>query len=498
MNRKTRIFLVSGPAQALNTMAIIEEDKSSDLQTRDIAVLGNFGVSSKYDAGIIDACKNIIKTHNWSLIKNLTTHESHLVRLLESARYSEGFEMLYGLIDCNKADEVYMYRNAGGLSQLLAMAFDNSKIVIFGDAFGLIDSTIGHGYSHIDEVRVLLPIEYNKGFMKHMPLKIISKEALISAIDSMIEKTSELETVLSNLKALVDDSSALLTIALMSEREIFEIEHEVEMYVKAVKRNCEHGCNVFIKSHPRAERSDRTMLLTERLTKAGYKCIYLDGLLEFYSTEVICRYVQFSKVISTASTAGITVKYLYNCNVDFGIDDEDISRALMRNYLDIFTKGLRAALENIDTWDVKSLLYTFETSPLHCKVQNRQVCTLDEFYLWLTSSCYLENKTLSALLKNNGIYNVVVFGLGCAGKIIAGDLLKDNDIKTLLIDTSSAGGEYLSCEVFSVENVDSEVDAIILASTYNAHISEMKLAINNSKIKAKHIITLSELMQVGN
>jgi hypothetical protein len=361
---KKRLFVVSGPAQALNVMAIISKEQSSG-KTNDFAIIGSIAVSNDSNSQIIETTMNILSGHDWEYIKDVTSIESSLTNHYANKRYNQCEEVITEAIGFKLADELYMINNSRHpLTIMLGRMHEQVRTVIYGDAFGIIDSSLGYGFSSINDVMFFLPIEYNKGLLNHIPYKIMSKEILLSEIDNMIERDVKVKTALSALYEKIDGNSVLLTTVQFSEWQMMDMSDEVYMYVKAVKRCCKPGCTIFIKEHPRATREDRAKLLKENLTALGFKCVVIDDeVLRFIPTEVICRRVLFSKIISTASTSGITAKYLYNSDIDFGVDLEDFNNFKRGKYLEIFVTGMSKALENLDTWDMDSPLFSYDVSP---------------------------------------------------------------------------------------------------------------------------------------
>ena len=499
---KKRLFLVNGPPQALNVMAMINEEKPSRQQRLDFVVIGNLSVAKEYNRQIIETTRNILESHDWAQIKDITFFEDELRKLYIGRRFTKCAELIYNMTGLFSVDELYMINNSKSpLTIMAGRVYRQAKVIIYGDAFGIIDSAIGHGFSKIDEVEVFLPVEYNKGFLNHIPYRIMKKETLIDVIDRVISFDSKLDCALFELREKVDNESILLTTVQFAEWNMMDMEHEVCMYVKAVERNSVPGCTVFIKEHPRVTRKDRIELIEKYLIDKGYKCVAIDAeALRFTPVEIICRRVPFKKVISTASTSGISVKYLYDCSVDFGVDTEDISHFRKGDYLRIFTDGMKKALENIDTWDMKSPLYSFDISP-HDYLEDPVIIgkkpiitnlTNDEVLSWLISNCFLKGTGLGELFKKRSIRKIAVYGIGVVGKIIAQILSLDNEIELFLIDMNLAGMEYLSKKVYTLKQFDKEVDAVVIAVTH--HVDEIKAELYKREVKTKSVITLGDII----
>jgi hypothetical protein len=468
-NIKKRMFLVNGPTQALNVISIINDARDENSQVQDFAILGNFSVKYEENEPIKEATRLILDLHKWTQIKDITDKEAGIGELYGNGRYSACMEAIYNAIGIGYVDELYMINNSRGpLTIMMGRSYESGKIVIYGDAFGIIDSAFGNGFARIDEIVTFLPIEYSKGFLNCFSHRFLSKEILSDTINQFIASSEKLREALDYLKDLTDAGSVILATVQFAEWDMMDLNHEVDMYVKAVERNCAPGSKVFIKEHPRCIIKKRITLLTESLSEKGYKCVHIhDDILRFIPIEVLCSYIPFQKIISTASTSGITVKYLYGCSVDFGVDTEDIWYFKRGDYLRIFIDGMRNALKNLDTWDLSSPLYSFDVSPHNFyetedkpkKIQYSNEKILTELLL----KYYLKGLGTADFFKEKGMKKIALYGIGVVGKIIAHDLSKDDDIKLFLVDKNLAGQTFLNREIYKPDNFKEEIDAVLIA-----------------------------------
>jgi hypothetical protein len=499
---KIRLFYIAGPAQALNVMSILYEDGISS-GTYDIALIGGFTVNAKNNKEIMEATTNIIKTHNWAMLKDISPYESKIEQLYNDCHYKDCEYEIAKMTNTERVNELYILTNSrSAMTIMITRTYECfAKISIYGDAFGIIDSSIGNNFSKIDEVRVFLPIEYNKGFLTHIPLRIMRRKSLLYVIDNYLAVNREIKSALTELGKQVDEDSVLITTVQFAEWNMMDLEDEIDMYVKSVVRNVKPGCKVFIKEHPRVVIKERVYMLMKRLTDSGYKCVHINNaILRFAPVECICRKIKFKLLISTASTSGLSVKYLFNYPVDLGVDVEDISNFKRGDYLKIFITGMKKALDNLQRWDMKSILYSFVISPHNYMESNKvsdekkQDISVDKLFEMLNKKYYRRGKRLSDEIKKLSVKSLAVYGMGRVGNKIAVDFVFDNDLEVYLLDTFIAGKRYYTKAILAPEELRRSVDCVLITVLSEIGIQEIKKTLDEKHINAKRIITIFDLI----
>ncbi|MDR1687125.1 MAG: alpha-2,8-polysialyltransferase family protein [Clostridiales bacterium] len=501
---KKRLFYINGPAQALNAMSILHEEGVTS-ETHDIALIGGTGVDIEHNKEIIKVILSIIKTHRWAVIKDISSYEDNLKQLYSNYYFRDCEEEIFKIVGTDAVNEIYMYASKGSVTTMIARAYERfSKIIIFGDTFGIVDSSLGHHYSKIDEIRVFLPVECNKGFLKHIPLHIMPKETLLHVIDNYLLSDKKLEEALAVLERQVDENSVLITTVQYAEWDMMDLAHEVEMYVKAIVKNVSSKSKIFIKEHPRAQFKKRISMLMRRLKEKGYQCEHInDAVLRFAPVECICRRVKFKLLISTASTSGLSVKYLLRYPVDFGVDDDDIKNFRRGDYFKIFVTGMKMALHNLESWDMKSVLYSFDISPWNylesykrgATYSNSNSVPANTIFEQINKIYYEKGNRLSDSIKKHSMKSVAVYGMGHIGRKIAVDFVFDNGLDVYLLDSFKAGESYYTKVILSPEEFNESVDCLLITVLDETMIEDIKRTIEAKDITASKIITIYDLVK---
>lgn len=471
MNKRNRVFFASGPLQSVMSLCIIE-DAGNNEAYNNYAFISNTGAAKNANEGVIAATRGVLETGEFERIEDITDIDEEVVALYENDRFEECEALIRSAVGLDNVDELFMIQNTKQIMTIMAgRAYDSSHIVNFGDGMGFITSGLGYGVCHLDEIRTFLPIDYTKGFCEKVPLKIMDKDIFYFVADRYYEKNKAFRNAIDKRRAINPENSSLLMLQQFSEWRMMDFEDEISMYIKAVKRNCREGETIVIKEHPRSTVANRGKLLAELLTESGYSVIRLtEEELRLVPIELICRFLKVKRVVCSTSTCGITLRYFYGMDADISVDEDDYKNYKRgRTYLRMYIEGLRHALENVDTWNRKGPLYTYEKPPLNYHTSTKSIAyiTYEEAGFKILNNFYSKKRRLSAFFSEKGMKSVIIYGLSKIGTLMAEDLAGCSELELHIFDRSLSGRTYLDKPVYYFDTFDKKADCVFVATTYS-------------------------------
>ena len=147
-----------------------------------------------------------------------------------------------------------------------------------------------------------------------------------------------------------------------SECKFIKFEKEVEMYCEIIKKYCEPGSLIFLKSHP-GELASRASLIQSHIG-SEYNIIELSTKFKRLPIEIWKRLIESSCVIGMGAPI-LNIKYLYNINLIQSLNISDIEHWFNREYQDLVKEALSLyvmPLSKLDKWDANSILWSKSTS----------------------------------------------------------------------------------------------------------------------------------------
>jgi hypothetical protein len=362
----TRVVTVQGPFQLLCALAVMfykqetQEVRSYD----DYLVIHGLCVSPPADKIIKEAIVDIARVWPWKQIVYLAEFE----RRLELGHYRDVGSMmnvLFETVGVIKADVILAARNWQTTNDILLKAYQDAHKIVYGDGLGEVDAYSSPNYVQFDEACVTMPVEWFSQIgepiisLSSIPLTIMPKQYFLHSIDRYLSISEPVHLFCERIRDNAKNSVLVLT-ENATEAGITRLEEEIQIYIKPILRMIQPGDSVFLKPHPR-EIFNQCFIIKNILTQyynINAETFDREDFMRALPVEIICRGVQFKKVISPLlSGASCSLKCLYD--IDCYISPEFIENLNVR-YRNIYLKQFEictTVIERLNHWEGKSILY---------------------------------------------------------------------------------------------------------------------------------------------
>jgi hypothetical protein len=505
-----RLYVVSSPHNALACLAMIEQDKIThpDNTYEDYGVLWCL---TPYDYGksvnIRIATLKILNIHNFVKIMDLTGYDIDLKKSFND-NPNLCINQIHEHIGISFFDESYHVRNCYGYD-VLPLAYQTGKVIIYGETYHKIDSCMGSSYSKIDIFRLPLPVDLSNGLLNFVPLKIVPKESFLCAIGNYFKKYEEDKKEIESLYKTLTENNAILTIQYLSEVKDMALRDEISMYVNMVKYTCDKKTTIIIKGHPRSLNIQKVIMIKSSLESEGYKeILILPNKFQYMPIELICYIFKPNKVIST-STSLLILKYLYGINGIFCLNKLS-SNYFKTEYNLTLYKIVESAMENLESWDNKTPLFTYSGLPIYTLYGRRnELLTLHDrirdsahdltaIYHELTEKVMRnissKRKSITDMMNWYNFKKIAIYGVDGIGKIIIDDILiSKQKIDLYLVDSHYKEREYRDLIVYRLYDLEVMVDAVVVTAMH--HYNDICRDILLSSLGRNMIYSFAELVE---
>lgn len=364
-----RIVSVQGPFNLLAALSHLFSERSHDGSSRvkdDILVV--HGVFAGEDTRSIHAIiSDMARAWPWKKVVYLDEFEKRWVKS-GSVNSVDVQKSLHHEIGVTAADELMIVRNWQDTNELLLKSFPAARKILYGDAFGQVDSYAGSRFECMDEGRFLLPVRYFPYSREEtvietasLPYRVTPRHFVVDVIRTYLEISPEARSLHAAMARDAQKKLILLT-KNAAESRVSSLETEISIYVEAVRRVTKPGITVIIKPHPRE--SLRQSLLVQRALQELHgihsEIVGAGSYLGHMPVEILCSGNNFHAVLAPlVSVTCRQLKYLYGIDSYEPLTDEMLARINpARGYHYLATDLVnRETVYRLDKWDGEEFIY---------------------------------------------------------------------------------------------------------------------------------------------
>ena len=367
MTAQRRIISVQGPFNLLSVLSHLFAEQEEVVQKSD-DILVVHGLHAGDDTKNIHAViSDMARVWSWEKIVFLADFEKEHLHNTQTIDQSL-IDKLHAAIGVSTVDEVFIVRNWQLTNELILKAFPSANKILYGDAFGQIDSYAGPRYESINEGRFLLPLKYFPHSTeekvidpKFFPFQISPRHCVLKVIEKYLATSDEARAVHAEIGADSERKIILLT-KNATESKVTQLETEIAIYVDAVLKVAQPGVEVVIKPHPREALGQSGLVQRALKDLCGIECkiVGAGSYTGHMPVEVLCFRNNFLAVIAPlVSVTCRQLKFLFDIDSYDPLSDEMlgfINPARAYHYLATDLVN-REAVSRLNTWDESGMVY---------------------------------------------------------------------------------------------------------------------------------------------
>ncbi len=199
----------------------------------------------------------------------------------------------------------------------------------------------------IDAARsvLIIPLAFDPAIFAQKPYQIVARDLVLKLNNLLIRQVLQHEACRSIVGSQGWEKGLLLIASNYFETGLISLNNEVELYRKLINQHATAGQPIIIKPHPMSK-LDKSRRLEQRLQAEGISVLLLNGELQEIPVELMvgCKAPQG---ITSVSSAGMMIRYLYGLDVQLPLDQESIGRYFyphakdyMLDVIESFAQGL--------------------------------------------------------------------------------------------------------------------------------------------------------------
>lgn len=409
---KTRIVSVQGPFNLLSVLAhLFGERGGGTASYQDILVV--HGTFAGDDLSCIHAViRDLAQVWTWERVVFLEEFEK-----LWGARGgkldAESFSAVRHAVGLERVDEIMVVRNWQSTNELLLKAYPTARKILFGDAFGQMDSYAGPRFERMDEGRFLLPVRYFPYSHEEtviaadaLPYSVTPKRFVLDVIEKYLHCSPQAREVHRDLGIGAEKKVILLT-KNATESRVAALETEIGIYVDAVRAVAKPGIEVIIKPHPR-ESLGQSRLVQRALREIhNIECRVVGAgtYLGHMPVEILCAGNNFHAVLAPlVSVTCRQLKYLYGIDSYEPLSDEMLARINPARAYHYLATDLvnRETVQGLDTWNGRDYIYEWNAAGTAEKAQLARLGAVSSGWPEFRQ---IEDPTLSAALHELALFS---------------------------------------------------------------------------------------------
>jgi hypothetical protein len=386
---KSRLLAVQGPLQFIAGLLAMEwykKIKDSSEESKSVLLMYDFLAPETIEPELFEIITRMASVRVWHSVVFISSKDMGSIM---KGSYSSSIRRLCDTIGEYDFDEIYLARDfCGHGSPLIINAYRNAKKIIYGDSLGVVGNEAGinsfnwHSpatsllsvckrllrerlYGAPDRLQfnaavLTLPIVCSNGYLDDVPLFIPRIDFVVSTIQSVYQKLSNLSDYCDSLIRLAGESNCLLfLLSNLNRSGLMTKEKEIALYVEIINETAVKGSSIFLKAHPR-DSGEVLDAIVDRL-HANFKIIAIDDArVSRIPIELWAGLIESCRVIPIFSSSAITLKYIYRKSVWLPLNEELVRRYFFKDKISYILESnhwISKSIENLEIWDGRSLLF---------------------------------------------------------------------------------------------------------------------------------------------
>lgn len=389
MNRKC-LLTARGSIQflaGLNAMEWFSKKKYGSEESDNVLLLYSFGGLENITYSNIKRMANV---RQWKEI--IFINQEQQSQIVRRRPYRESIKQVKQIIREQYFDDVYLEYDGGGFERIIANAYNQSKMIGYGDGLGMVvDQTslnemfgvmTDHSYTlsalnrklretaskiiygvapsvKIDSYVLALPIDYSGYSPSQIPFSIPPKINLINLIHQCINSMPDFREYCRKLAKSSTKDNDIYLLCNFFDSHMMSEQNEILMYERIIRKYSKEGSSVILKPHPRT--SKRFLNSLKNILNKDYNIsIISDENYVNLPIELWTDLIESCRLINIFSACSLNIKYLYGKKVLLSLDDHIIDLYFydhVKKYVKQTCNEFAEIQNAIEQWNSSSYLW---------------------------------------------------------------------------------------------------------------------------------------------